>query len=138
MRRKNENNTDEWKQKLSTEQYLVLRQKGTERPFTGKFWNNHEKGTYFCAGCGIPLFHSDTKFESGTGWPSFYAPIDEKNIERKRDVSHGMLRTEVLCKKCAGHLGHVFEDGPKSTGLRYCINPISLSFTPDVNFQNKC
>lgn len=122
------NNEEEWRKKLTKEQYQVMRNKITERPFTGKYWDNHEKGEYFCAGCGAPLFDSETKFESGCGWPSFYAPKDEENIETKTDQSFGMLRTEVLCKKCGGHLGHVFKDGPKPTSLRYCINSISLDF----------
>ena len=119
---------EEWRKKLTKEQYKVLRNKDTERPFTGEYWDNHEKGNYFCAGCGAPLFDSETKFDSGCGWPSFYKPKDEKNIESKTDRSLGMSRTEVLCKKCGGHLGHVFKDGPKPTGLRYCINSISLDF----------
>jgi len=119
---------DEWRKKLTKEQYQVMRNKFTERPFTGKYWDNHEKGEYFCAGCGAPLFDSETKFESGCGWPSFYVPKDEENIETKTDRSFGMSRMEVLCKKCGGHLGHVFKDGPKPTGLRYCINSISLDF----------
>ena len=119
---------DEWRKKLTKEQYQVMRNKGTERPFTGKYWDNHEKGEYFCAGCGAPLFDSETKFESGCGWPSFYSTKDEENIESKTDRSFGMSRTEVLCKKCGGHLGHIFKDGPKPTGLRYCINSISLDF----------
>ncbi|MBY9017502.1 MAG: peptide-methionine (R)-S-oxide reductase MsrB [Candidatus Lokiarchaeota archaeon] len=117
-----------WRKKLTKEQYQVMRNKDTERPFTGKYWDNHEKGEYICAGCGAPIFDSKTKFESGCGWPSFYVPKYEKNIETKTDRSFGMLRTEVLCKKCGGHLGHVFKDGPKPTGLRYCINSISLDF----------
>jgi peptide-methionine (R)-S-oxide reductase len=121
-------NDDDWLKKLTKEQYDVLRQKSTERPFTGKYWDNHEKGKYYCAGCGAPLFDSETKFESGCGWPSFYAPVDENKIETKTDKSLGMRRTEVLCKKCGGHLGHVFPDGPKPTGKRYCINSISLDF----------
>jgi len=119
---------NEWRKKLTKEQFKVLRDKGTERPFTGRYWDKYEKGTYYCAGCGAPLFESDTKFKSGCGWPSFYAPIDEDKIERKADNSLGMRRTEVLCKKCGGHLGHQFADGPKPTGQRYCINSISLDF----------
>ncbi|MFX1329591.1 MAG: peptide-methionine (R)-S-oxide reductase MsrB [Promethearchaeota archaeon] len=119
---------DEWKNRLTKKQYEVLREKGTEPPFTGKYWNHHEKGIYKCAGCGQPLFSSDKKFDSGTGWPSFDQPIDEVNVEEKLDTSHGMTRTEVLCSKCGGHLGHVFNDGPKTTGCRYCINSNSLNF----------
>ena len=119
---------EEWKKKLTKEQYKVLREKGTEPAFTGKYWNQHEKGTYKCAGCGAPLFSSETKFESGSGWPSFYEPIDEAKVQEEKDTSHGMVRTEVLCKNCGGHLGHVFNDGPKPTGCRYCINSISLDF----------
>jgi peptide-methionine (R)-S-oxide reductase len=119
---------NEWRKKLTKDQYKVLREKGTERPFTGKYWDNHKKGTYYCAACGAPLFDSETKFKSDSGWPSFYAPIDEDKIDKKTDKSFGMYRTEVLCKKCGGHLGHVFPDGPKPTGQRYCINSISLDF----------
>ena len=125
------NSEDYWKKKLTKEQFKVLRQKGTEMPFTGKYWDNKEKGIYLCAGCGNPLFESDTKFKSGTGWPSFYAPIDREKINEKKDLSNGMIRTEVLCSKCGGHLGHVFDDGPHPTGLRYCINSVSLNFKSD-------
>ena len=125
------NSEDYWKKKLTKEQFKVLRQKGTEMPFTGKYWDNKEKGIYLCAGCGNPLFESETKFKSGTGWPSFYAPIDREKINEKKDLSNGMIRTEVLCSKCGGHLGHVFDDGPHPTGLRYCINSVSLNFKSD-------
>lgn len=120
----------EWKEKLTEEQYRVLRLKGTEKPFTGNYWNNKEKGTYFCAGCGTPLFDSKSKFKSSSGWPSFSAPITDSDIDLAQDNSIGMKRTEVLCSKCGGHLGHVFNDGPKPTGSRYCMNSISLDFKP--------
>ncbi len=117
-----------WKQELNAEEYNVLRQKGTERPFTGDLWDHHDKGTYTCRGCQLPLFSSDTKFDSGTGWPSFYQPIYKENLADHRDDGHGMSRTEVVCARCGGHLGHVFADGPKPTGLRYCMNSAALDF----------
>ena len=123
---------DKWKKKLTKEQYHVLREKGTEPAFTGKYWSHHEKGIYKCAGCGELLFSSEKKFDSGTGWPSFDHPIDDANVEEKLDNRYGMKRTEVLCSKCGGHLGHVFNDGPKTTGCRYCINSISLDFQPET------
>ncbi len=119
---------EEWRKTLGPEQYRVLREKGTERAFTGKYWNNHEKGTYACAGCGQELFSSDTKYESGTGWPSFFRPIAPEAIGTEDDSSLFMTRTEVHCARCGGHLGHVFPDGPPPTGLRYCLNSAALDF----------
>ena len=116
----------EWRERLTPEQYRVLRQKGTERAFTGEYWDTKTPGTYRCAGCGEPLFTSEEKFDSGSGWPSFTRPLDPSKVEEHVDRSHGMTRTEVTCRKCGGHLGHLFDDGPEPTGLRYCINSISL------------
>ncbi len=120
----------EWRAKLTPKQYNVLREKGTERAFTGEYWDNHAAGVYVCAACATPLFASTDKFESGTGWPSYTRPIEARHVEVVVDASYGMVREEVVCNTCGGHLGHVFDDGPKPTGLRYCMNTVALRFVP--------
>ena len=122
---------EEWRARLGPERYHILRQAGTERAFTGEYEQNKAEGMYYCAGCGAPLFSSKTKYNSGSGWPSYYEPVASDAVEELRDGSHGMRRTEVRCAKCEGHLGHVFPDGPQPTGLRYCINSASLDFKPE-------
>ena len=123
----------QWREELTPEQYQVLRKAGTERAFTGKYWDNHEDGIYRCAGCGAELFGSDTKFESGSGWPSFTEPKVADAVEVRRDTSHGMIRTEVVCKRCGGHLGHVFDDGPVDRGgMRYCINSCAMTLDTEA------
>ncbi len=124
-------NKDEYRSKLTSEQYAVTRRKATERPFSGKYWDSKEKGIYRCICCDAPLFSSETKYDSGTGWPSFSEPIDEKRIKSETDDSHGMVRTEVMCSECDAHLGHLFPDGPPPTGMRYCMNSASFRLDAD-------
>lgn len=128
MKDKIQKSNEQWRNELTPEQYRILREKGTEPAFTGEYYKNKENGIYLCVGCGNELFDSETKYDSGSGWPSYWKPVTNDAVEFNKDTSHGMTRTEVVCSKCGGHLGHVFEDGPKPTGLRYCINSASLKF----------
>lgn len=122
---------EQWRQELTAEEYAVLRQQGTERAFSGEYWDCHLSGVYHCRGCGEPLFDAEHKFDSGSGWPSFYQPLDKTKITEHSDTSYGMIRTEIVCASCGGHLGHVFTDGPRPTGLRYCVNSLSLRLKAD-------
>lgn len=136
-KRKVDKSEDQWRKELTPEQYRIMRQKGTERAFTGVYVDNHDHGMYRCAACGEPLFESDTKFDSGSGWPSFFKPLAPDAVETEEDLSHGMRRVEVMCKACGAHLGHVFDDGPRPTGQRYCINSASLAFEKKVNPESQ-
>ncbi len=136
MSDKPEKTETEWREALTPEQFQILREKGTERAFTGEYWDSKDAGTYVCAGCGTPLFHSDTKFDSGSGWPSFYDVVEGESVGTEEDRSLFTRRTEVLCASCGGHLGHVFPDGPRPTGLRYCINSAALTLEPEEDGES--